>query len=254
MDHVPTTQSERSVLRWGGLAGMLSAVLLLVVFGIVGAFVGTDPAAPEGLVARFPDIRAARIVENGLYLAVIALWFIHLTALYHTLRGHRLAPALFGRALATLGLVALAVGALPHIATTPISDLYHAPGATPEQQAALVLLWQATQGMFDALLVTGLLVLAVGLIALGLAMRETPAFGTRYGGLTIGLGVVGFASALVGLVEVSEIVAIGMFALIIFHLVIGWKTYRLSREPRVAPQPATAIKGMSAVERADARA
>ena len=63
MDHVPTTQSERSVLRWGGLAGMLSAVLLLVVFGIVGAFVGTDPAAPEGLVARFPDIRAARIVE-----------------------------------------------------------------------------------------------------------------------------------------------------------------------------------------------
>ena len=239
MDHVPTTQNERSVLRWGGLAGMFGAVLLLIVFGIVGVFVGVDPAAPEGPVSRFPDIRTARIVENGLYLAVICLWFIHVTALYHALRGHSLAPALVGRTLATLGLVALAVGALPHIATTPISNLYHAPGATAEQQATLVLLWQATQGIFDALLVTGLVVLPLGLIALGVAMRGSPAFGTLSGGLAIGLGVIGFASAVVGLVEVSEIVAIGMFALIIFHLVIGWKTYRLSREPVRALEPAT---------------
>jgi hypothetical protein len=254
MDHVLATQNERSVLRWGGLAGVFSGVLLLIVFGIVGAFIGTDPAVAEGLVTRFPDIRAVRIVENGLYLAVIALWFIHVTALYHALRGQRLAPALVGRALATLGLVALAAGALPHIATTPISDLYHAPGATAEQQAALVLLWQATKGMFEALLVTGLLVLPLGLIAFGLAMRATPAFGTRLGGLAVGLGLIGFGSALVNLVEVSEIAAIGMFTLIIFHLVVGWKTYRLSTQPARALEPATAIKGMSAVERADARA
>jgi hypothetical protein len=252
MDRVLATENEGSVLRWGGLAGMLGAVLLLIIFGIVGAFVGTDPATPEELVTRSPEIRTARIVENGLYLAVIALWFIHVSALYHALRGQRLAPALFGRALATLGLIALAAGALPHIATTPISDLYHAPGATAEQQAALVLLWQATQGIFDALLVTGLLVLPLGSIALGLAMRATQAFGTWIGGLAVGLGVIGFAAAAVSLVEVSDVAAIGVFALIMFHLVVGWRTYRLSREPAGALAPATAIEGMSAVEGADA--
>ncbi|MDQ3937056.1 MAG: hypothetical protein M3253_00065, partial [Chloroflexota bacterium] len=244
-------QSERSVLRWGGLAGMLSA-LLLIAFGIVGAFIGTDPAAAEGLVTRFPDIRGVRIVENGLYLAVIALWFIHLTALDHALRGSRLAPALFGRALATPGLVVLAAGALPHIATTPISDLYHAPGATAEQQAALVMLWQATEGMFDALLVTGLLVLPVGLIAYGLAMRATPAFGARIGWLSVGLGLIAFATAVISLIEVSDIAAIGVFALIAFHLVVGWKTHRLSTQPARALEPAMDIEGMGAVEGAAA--
>lgn len=231
---------ESGVMRWGGLAGVASAFLLLITFGIVGIFVGADALAPAGLIERFPEIRPARIVENGLYLAVIALWFIHLTALYQATRGHRPAAALFGRALATLGLTALAAGALPHIATTPISDFYHAAGATAEQQATLVLLWHATQGIFDALLVTGLLVLPVGLIALGLAMRSTPAYGPRIGSVAVGLGAVGFAAALVNIVEVSGLAAISVFALIAFNLVVGWRTYRLSSEPRMALQPALA--------------
>ncbi len=94
--------------------------------------------------------------------------------------------------------------------------------------------------MFDALLVTGLLVLPLGLIAYGLAMRATPAFGTRFGGLTLGLGLIAFASAVINLVEVSDIAAIGVFALIIFHLIVGWKTYRLSTEPARALEPAWA--------------
>lgn len=227
-------------MRWGGLAGVSSAFLLLIVFGIVGVFVGLDPAAPAGFVERFPEIRPARIVENGLYLAVLALWFIHVVALHQALRGYHPAAALFGRALATLGLTALAAGALPHIATTPIADFYHAPGATAEQQATLVLLWHATQGIFDALLVTGLLVLPVGVTALGLAMRATPAYGPRIGLLAIGLGVVGFAAALASLVEVSGLAAIAVFGLIAFHLVVGWRTYRLSTEPRMALRPALA--------------
>jgi hypothetical protein len=96
-------------------------------------------------------------VEEVLYLGVLALWAIHFLALYRALRGTSLAPALFGSALGIMGLGVLAAGALPQVARTPISDLYHAPGATPEDQATLVLLWQATQGIFDALLVVGLL-------------------------------------------------------------------------------------------------
>jgi hypothetical protein len=231
---------ERGVMRWGGLAGVASAFLLLITFGIVGIFVGVDALAPAGLIERFPEIRPARIVENGLYLAVIALWFIHLAALHQATRRYRPAAALFGRVLAALGLVVLAAGALPHIATTPISDFYHAPGATAEQQATLVLLWHATQGIFDTLLVTGLLVLPVGLMALGLAMRSTPAYGPRVGSLAVGLGAVGFASALVNIVEVSGLASISVFALIAFHVVVGWKTFRQSTEPRAALQPALA--------------
>src|SRR5918992_2424930 len=134
---------EQSVLRWGGVAGIVGGILLVAVFVIVGVFVGPDPAEPEGLVMRFPDVRAAHIVEEVLYLTVLVLWVIHFLALYRALRGTSLAPALFGSALGILGLVMLVAGALPHVATDPIADLYHAPGATAGDQATLVFLWQA---------------------------------------------------------------------------------------------------------------
>ena len=185
---------EQSVLRWGGLAGIVGGILLVTVFVIVGVFVGPDPAEPEGLVMRFPDVRAAHIVEEVLYLGVLALWAIHFLALYRALRGTSLAPALFGSAL---GIMGLGVGALPQVARTPISDLYHAPGATPGDQATLVLLWQATQGIFDALLVVGLLLLPIGVIALGAAMLGTPAFGQGVGWMSLVIGVLGIAAGVV---------------------------------------------------------
>ncbi|MEJ7841921.1 MAG: hypothetical protein WKF95_09125 [Rubrobacter sp.] len=219
---------EKSVLRWGGLAGVLGGLLFIVVFVIVGVFVGANPAEPEG----FPDIRAARTVENSLYLVVLVLWVIHFLALYRALRATSLAPALFGSVLGIVGLGVLAAGALPHVATDRISGLYHAPGANPEDQATLVLLQQATQGIFDALLITGLFILPIGLIALGVAMLGTPAFGKGFGGASAVLGLAGIVAACVGLVDpASPILAVGIFALIIFHLVLGWKVYSLSRNP-----------------------
>jgi len=232
MNDVQTMEEENSVLRWGGLAGMLGSIILIVVFGIVIVFVGADPAEPEGFVTRFPDIRAARTVENSLYLVVLVLWTTHFLALYRALRGASLAPALFGSVLSILGLVVLATGALPHVATAPISDLYHAPGATLQDQATLVLMWQATQGIFDALLVTGLFVLPMGLIALGVAMLGAPAFGKGVGRTSVALGLVGAGAASALLVDVSAIGAVGVFALIVFHLVLGWKVHRLSSAPR----------------------
>jgi hypothetical protein len=229
MIDVQTIDEERRVLRWGGLAGILGGILFLLVFVFVIAVVGPDPADPAGSVIRFPDIRAARTVENGLYLAVLGLWVTHFLALYRVLRGTSLAPALFGSVLGIVGLAVLAAGALPHVATIPISDLYHAPDATPEAQATLVLLWQATQGIFDALLVVGLLLLPIGLLALGVAMLRTPAFGTGVGGMSVVLGVIGVVAGVAVLIDPdSPLAPAGFFALIVFHLVLGWKVYRLS--------------------------
>ena len=35
---------EKSVLRWGGLAGILGGILMIFVFVFVGVIVGADPA------------------------------------------------------------------------------------------------------------------------------------------------------------------------------------------------------------------
>ena len=162
---------------------------------------------------------------------VQALGAVHLLAVYRALRGTSPAPALFGSVLGIMGLGVLAAGALPQVARTPISALYHAPGATSEDQATLVLLWQAAQGMLDAFLVTGLLLVPIGLIGLGVGMLGTPAFGKGFGGLSVVLGVVGVIAASALLVDVSPIAAVGVFEIMVFHLVLGWKVYRLSRAP-----------------------
>jgi len=230
MNDLQQIEQEKSVLRWGGLAGILGAIIFILVFVIVIVFVGPDLTELEGWITRFPDIRAARTVENSLYLLTLILWTTHFLALYRALRGKSLAPALFGSVLSILGLVVLAAGALPHVATAPISDLYHAPGATPEDQATLVLLWQATQGIFDALLIVGLTLLPIGLIALGVAMLGAPTFGKGFGRMSVVLGVAGVVAAIVLLVDPpSPIAVVGVLALIVFHLVIGWKVYSLSR-------------------------
>jgi hypothetical protein len=209
----------------------LGGILFLVVFGVVLVFVGPDLSAePEEMIKRFPDIMGARTVENGLYLVVLALWVAHFLALYRALRESNPAPALFGSGMGIVGLGVLAAGALPHVATAPISDLYHSPGATPEVQTTLILMWEAAQGIFDALLFAGLGLLPIGLIALGVAMRRNPAFGKVVGGLTVGLGLIGLVAATVVLIDpASPIAAVGVFALIIFNLVLGWKVYSLSR-------------------------
>ncbi len=232
MNDLQKMEEENGVLRWGGLAGILGGILFILVFVIVIAFVGLDPPKPEGEVMRFPDIRAARTVENSLYLVVVILWVTHFLALYRALRGTSLAPALFGSVLGILGLGVLAAGALPHVATAPISDLYHAPEATLEDQATLVLLWQATQGIFDALFVVGLLLLPIGLIALGVAMLGAPAFGKRIGRVSVVLGVVGVVAASTLLVDPqSPIAFVVVLSLIVFHLVLGWKVYSLPKAP-----------------------
>ncbi len=238
----PSLKAEQGVLRWGGLAGIVGGILLIAAFLPVGLFAGGFAATPAESIMRFPDVRAAQTVEEVLYLGALALWAVHFLALYRALRATSPAPALFGSGLGIMGLILLAAGALPQVATAPISDLYHASGATPADQATLVLLWHATWGMLDALLVAGLLLLPIALLTLGVAMLRTPAFGKAHGWVSVTLGMAGAAAAGALLVEVSEIAAVVIFALIIFHVAVGWKLLRLSGGPAtrslVSPMPA----------------
>ncbi len=232
MNDLQEMEQDKSVLRWGGLAGMVGGILFILTFVVVlaGPVGIEEPASLEAWVIRFPDIRAARIVENGIYLVALILGVPLFLALYRALRRTSLAPALFGSVLGILGLVVLMAGALPHVATAPISDLYHAPGATPGEQATLALLWQATGGIFDALLAVGFFVVPIGLIALGMAMLGDPAFGKGFGGVSVALGVIGLVAATFNIIDPSSMIAVAtFFAIIIFYLVLGWKVYSLSR-------------------------
>jgi hypothetical protein len=227
-------EQEKSVLRWGGLAGMLGGILFILSWVVVlaGPVGMEDPADLAGWVTRFPDIRAARIVENGILLVALILGVALFLALYRALRGTSLAPALFGSVLGIVGLAVFMVGALPHVAHAPLYDLYHAPGATPGDQATLALLWQAIWGINDVTLYEAFFVVTIGLIALGVAMLGTPAFGKGFGGVSVVLGVVGLVAAALQIVDPSSMFGAGsFFAIVIFYLVLGWKVYSLSRAP-----------------------
>jgi hypothetical protein len=234
MDSSQEMEQEKSVLRWGGLGGMLGGILFILSWVVVlaGPVGMEDPADLAGWVTRFPDIKAARIVENGIYLLALILEVPLFLALYRALRKTSLAPALFGSVLGIVGLVVMVVSTTPHVAHAPLSDLYHAPGATPADQATLALLWQATWGIFDAMLYVGFFVVPIGLIALGVAMLGAPAFGKGFGGVSVVLGVVGLVAAVLQMVDPASMIGAGsFFAILIFYFVLGWKVYSLSRAP-----------------------
>jgi hypothetical protein len=212
------------------LGGILFILALVVVMaGPVGM---EDPADLAGWVTRFPDIKAARVVENVLYLVALILEITLFLALYRALRRTSLAPALFGSVLGILGLGAMMISAVPHVAHAPLSDLYYAPGATPADQATLALMWQATWGIFNAMLYVGFFVVPAGLVVLGVGMFGSPAFGKGFGGVSVGLGVIGLVAAVLQMVDPASMIgSVTYFACLLFYLILGWKVYSLSRAP-----------------------
>ena len=76
------------------------------------------------------------------------------------------------------------------------------------------------------------LFLMMGFIVLGVAMLRTPAFGSRFGGVSIVLGVIGVAGAVASLFVSGtiglQLIGVSTFANLIFLPLFGWKVYRLS--------------------------
>jgi len=221
---------EKSVLRWDGLAGILAFIVWIVEMPLYG-FV--DPFFLEGLLS-FPDKIAALAISTILTMAYAFLSIALVLALYRALRGTRLAPALFGSVLGLIGYVVTALGdASTFFAFAPLSNLYHASAATSETQAMVVLLWETTMGLTNTFFFVGSFFLMIGFIVLGLAMLNAPAFGRRFGGVSIVLGVIGvvgvvaslFVPGIIGL----QLIGVSTFANLVFLPLFGWKVYRLSR-------------------------
>jgi hypothetical protein len=223
-------ENQRSVLRWGGLAGILAFIFWIFEMPLYG-FV--DPFTPDGL-KRFTDVRAALGVSTMLMMTIAFLSVALILALYRALRGTNLAFALFGSVLGVIGYIATALGdASTFFAFAPISDLSQAPAATPETRATAALLWQATQGITNTFFFVGSLFLMLCFIILGVAMLSAPAFGRRFGGVSIAFGMIGVVAVVAGLFIAGDtgmqVIGIAVLTDIVFLPLFGWKVYRMSR-------------------------
>jgi hypothetical protein len=231
---------ERSVLRWGGLAGIVGAVVFLVSIVYQVAFVGTNTtAAGAGPVMRFPGVQTQIIVGQTLFLLGVLLLVPLYLALYRTLRGTALAPTLFGALLSFLGLAVLAVESEPNVAMAQISAQYHAAGATAAQQATAVQIWQATQGMFNQFDTCAYIFLCAGFVILGLAMWRSPNFGPGYALVSAAFGVAGLVALAFFAVDSAGFSPFALLTFAVFPLLLGTRVYGLSRCQADAARPAT---------------
>jgi hypothetical protein len=225
-------EDEKSILRWGGLAGILAFIVWIVEMPLYG-FV--DPFTPEGLM-RFTDVRAALGMSTILMMTIAFLSVALVLALYRALRGANLKFALYGSVLGVAGYIVTALGdASTFFAFAPISNLNQAPAATPETMTTVALLWQTTQGITNTFFFVGILFVMMCFIVLGLAMLSAPVFGRRFGGVSLLLGVIGVVGVVASLFVAGEtgmqVMGIGVFSNIIFLPLFGWKAYSLSRGP-----------------------
>jgi hypothetical protein len=223
-------KSEQSVLRWGGLSGLLAAIVFIVGMPL---YKSAEPFSSEGLIA-FPDIRAALALSISLSMITAVLSVAFILVLHSALRGTGQALALLGGVLCTIGYIATALGdASTIVAFAPLSDLYHAQPATPEVQATVSLLWQTTRGIPYTFFFLGGLFMMVGFTVLGLAMFGSTSFGRRFGWLSITLGAVGVVGVLTSLFVPGaigiQLMGSAAFANLIFLPLLGFKVFRLSR-------------------------
>ena len=218
---------NQSTATMGGFAGILGSALLLAVFAFLSAFVGLETLDAQAALERYPDIRWARIIENTAYLFALALWALHSVTLFVVLRADSPGTTLAAMVMSVLGLAILAVGAIPHTAETVISDLYHAPDTAAELMPILIVAWDVSLGWVDTLVVTGVVLTPVGLLLYGIAMLRSFDFGSWTGWASILFAAAGLYAAVSSLIEESDIVGVGIFALVFFHTVIGVVSLRL---------------------------
>jgi hypothetical protein len=220
---------EKSFPRWSGLAGMTAGIFFILTIVTLIEFGPSTTATPAQLVMNFPNVRTGLAVGNGFYFLVSVSLVGLALGLYRAIRVTSPGAAVFGTVLYVLGLGVTFIEDTTQFAFDPISNLYHAPGATPADQATLALIWQATQGMFNEFDVAATLLLSTGLVVLGVAMIRAPAFGKVFGGLSIGFGAAQTLGISLFSTNSAAYAPFALLAFLIFPVLFGWKLYSLSR-------------------------
>ncbi|MCP3988724.1 MAG: DUF4386 family protein [Actinomycetia bacterium] len=218
--------ADRQLGRWGGVAGLAGVILMVATIAVVVGLGLPDASDPETLT-DFADIESGRIAEHFLYLGALMLFALHVFVLHRLLGRAHPAAALFGTVMAGFGLAIMAASSLLHVSTWPLADLYNAPDTPPEDLQAIEYAWYGAQSVFDTMLVTGVLLVPIGIVLFGVAMRRAPVFGPRLAMVAIGLGAIGIIGAAYAVVDPgSDAAAAGVLAIVVFHLSTGWRTLK----------------------------
>lgn len=216
---------DRQLLRWGGIAGAAGAVSMFAALAVV-TVLGLPDASEIETLTDYPDIAAGRTAEHFFYLGALVLFALHVLVLYRMLRPVHPAAALFGAATAEMGFGIMAASALLHVSTAPLSDLYQA--AEEGERAAIEAAWAGAQSVFDTMLTTGVLLVPIGLVLLGWAMRRFPAIASSITTLTIALGAVGVVGAVIAIVDPgSMFAALSVLGMTVVMLATGWQMLRV---------------------------
>ena len=216
---------RRQLLRGAGVTGIAGSLLVLAAFGLVGALGLPDTSSAESLL-RFPDIQHARAAENLLYLAGVVLWAVHSDLLHRLLRTTAPVLSAAARTIGLLGGAVLTAGALLNVATATMSQAYRQ--AAEADRAGVLLAWQAGQGVLDAMLVAGALLLPVSVTLFGFVLRRDPSPLLGWGAVAV--GTAGIACAVTAAATPpSALVAVAILGTLAFHLVAGIRWLRLSR-------------------------
>ncbi len=124
----------------------------------------------------------------------------------------------------------MAASSVLHLSTSPLADLYTDPDTPPDDRPAIEYAWHGAQSVFDTMLITGALIVPIGMVLFGVAMRCSAAYGSRLGWLAIGLGAAGLIGAGLEVVDRAlELTAISILAIVVFHAATGWRTLALGR-------------------------
>lgn len=221
--------TDGELSRWGGVSALAGTALMIGAVAVVVALGLPDASDPETLT-DFDDIEAGRIAEHLLYLGALVFFVLHVLVLRQLLGTAHPPAALFGGTLAATGLGIMAASSLLHVSTAPLADLYGASDPAADSEA-IEYAWHGAQSVFDTMLATGVLLVPIGIVLLGVAMRRASAFSVRIAGLTIGLGVLGAVGAVISIVDTaSDASAASVLAIVVFHLITGWRTLRLASE------------------------
>jgi hypothetical protein len=224
-----TISKERSFLRLGGLAGMIGGILFILTIITLAVFGPSTTASPDSLVNNYPNVRTALAVGNGFYFLVSISLVGLAVGLYRALRGTSPAPALFGAVLYILGIGVTFVEDTTQFAFDPLSNLYHASGATPTDQHTITLLWQATQGMFNQFDTSATILISAGFIVLGVTMFKVQSFGRIFGGLSVAFGAAQILAINLVSTNSAAYAPFALLAFLVYPVLFGWKLYRLSK-------------------------
>lgn len=217
---------DRRLLRGAGLTGTVGSLLMLATFVFVGALGLPDPSSPETLL-RFPEIQYARAVEHLLYLAALVLWAVHHDLLHRLLRGTAPVLSTAARTVGSLGAAVLAANVMLNVSTATMSQAYQQ--AAEADRPIVILAWQAAQGVMDALLVTGALLLPTAVALFGIALRRglSPILG--WGAVVVGTAGTAAVVVVVATSSPSTLIAVSILGALAFHLVAGVRWLRMSR-------------------------